>query len=74
MNGKLPSQDLSAWVGGHTGSTPNGSGKGEWEKLIPPLKEVSPLSLGEIGKEPLHFGKLFRKPCSCKLEYLMWMS
>ncbi|THH21414.1 hypothetical protein EW146_g123 [Bondarzewia mesenterica] len=52
VNGKLPSQDLSAWVGGRFVLSGD-SKKGEWEKLIPPLKEVSPLSLGEVAREPL---------------------
>ncbi|KAI0943540.1 hypothetical protein AcW1_002679 [Taiwanofungus camphoratus] len=38
VNGKLPSQDLSAWVRGRL----------DGPELIPPLKEISPLSLGEI--------------------------
>ncbi|KAI0329804.1 DNase I-like protein [Cubamyces sp. BRFM 1775] len=45
VNGKMPSQDLSAWVRGQMerpGST-----------FIPPLKEISPLSIGEVQKDPL---------------------
>lgn len=57
MNGKLPSQDLSPWVGGQpTPQVENdktdeaeGSLRG-WEKLIPPMKEVSPISLGDFGR------------------------
>ena len=45
MNGKMPSQDLSAWVRGQVGRS--GS------TFIPPLKEISPLSIGEVQKDPL---------------------
>ncbi|KAH9903242.1 DNase I-like protein [Cubamyces lactineus] len=45
VNGKMPSQDLSAWV------------RGQMERpgsaFIPPLKEISPLSIGEVQKDPL---------------------
>ncbi|OCH94661.1 DNase I-like protein [Obba rivulosa] len=40
VNGKMPSQDLSSWVGGHETGT----------SLIPPLKDFSPLSIGEVGR------------------------
>ncbi|KAL4243376.1 inositol 1,4,5-trisphosphate 5-phosphatase type II family protein [Abortiporus biennis] len=40
VNGKLPSQDLSPWVGGRNSARP----------MIPPLDDVSPLSIGDIGK------------------------
>ncbi|KAH9848135.1 DNase I-like protein [Lenzites betulinus] len=45
VNGKLPSQDLSAWVRRQMGR-PGSS-------LIPPLKAISPLSLGEVQKDPI---------------------
>ncbi|KAJ8488584.1 hypothetical protein ONZ51_g3464 [Trametes cubensis] len=45
VNGKMPSQDLSAWVRGQVGRS--GS------TFIPPLKEISPLSIGEVQKDPL---------------------
>ncbi|KAJ6457770.1 DNase I-like protein [Mycena vitilis] len=41
VNGNLPSQDLSSWVGGVV--NPN---------YIPPLQEISPLSMGEVVKNP----------------------
>ncbi|KAH9925009.1 DNase I-like protein [Epithele typhae] len=45
VNGTLPSQDLSAWVGGQVARpTPT---------IIPPLKEVSPLNMEEIIRSPL---------------------
>ncbi|VDB96528.1 unnamed protein product [Peniophora sp. CBMAI 1063] len=47
VNGKLPSQDLSAWVAGNEGPNNDAKGGDDWEKLIPPLKELSPLSLGD---------------------------
>ncbi|KAI0074264.1 DNase I-like protein [Panus rudis PR-1116 ss-1] len=43
VNGKLPSQDLSPWV-----RWDSSSGK---EHLIPPLQEISPLTIGESGKQ-----------------------
>ncbi|OBZ76964.1 Inositol polyphosphate 5-phosphatase OCRL-1 [Grifola frondosa] len=42
VNGKFPSQDLSAWLGHHSSIA----------KLIPPLKEMSPLSLREVVTGP----------------------
>ncbi|TFY66027.1 hypothetical protein EVG20_g5062 [Dentipellis fragilis] len=51
VNGKLPSQDLSSWVGWTPSSaTDKHDEKAEWDKLIPPMKELSPLSLGDVGK------------------------
>ncbi|EIM92905.1 DNase I-like protein [Stereum hirsutum FP-91666 SS1] len=57
VNGKLPSQDLSPWVGGQAtpqvenDKTDEAEGSlGGWEKLIPPMKEVSPISLGDFGR------------------------
>ncbi|KAH9933096.1 DNase I-like protein [Amylocystis lapponica] len=43
VNGKMPSQDLSAWVRGRPGLS----------GMIPPLKNISPLSLGEVVRNPL---------------------
>ena len=43
VNGKFPSQDLSAWVRGEVARPP--------AAFIPPLKEISPLSLGESQKK-----------------------
>ncbi|KAJ7880382.1 hypothetical protein B0H14DRAFT_1574544 [Mycena olivaceomarginata] len=45
VNGNLPSQDLSPWVGG------NGNGN-TTDPFIPPLKEISPFSIGEVAKNP----------------------
>ncbi|TBU57913.1 DNase I-like protein [Dichomitus squalens] len=45
VNGKLPSQDLSAWVRDQI-TLPASA-------LIPPLKEISPLSIGEDRKNPI---------------------
>ncbi|KZV67706.1 DNase I-like protein [Peniophora sp. CONT] len=47
VNGKLPSQDLSAWISGHGGPDDDTKGSEGWDKLIPPLQELSPLSLGD---------------------------
>ncbi|KAK6974368.1 inositol polyphosphate 5-phosphatase OCRL-1 [Favolaschia claudopus] len=44
VNGNLPSQDLSSWIGG-------GAAKGG-DILIPPLEEISPFSVGEVAKNP----------------------
>ncbi|KAJ7766342.1 DNase I-like protein [Mycena maculata] len=41
VNGNPPSQDLASWIGG-SASTYN----------IPPLKEISPFSVGEATKDP----------------------
>ncbi|KAI0752588.1 DNase I-like protein [Daedaleopsis nitida] len=45
VNGKFPSQDLSAWV---RREVPRPS-----SAFIPPLKEISPLSLGEHQADPI---------------------
>ncbi|KAJ7742592.1 DNase I-like protein [Mycena metata] len=45
VNGNLPSQDLSSWVGGS--AVTRGSGF-----TISPLKELSPLSIGDVTKDP----------------------
>ncbi|KAA1474554.1 DNase I-like protein [Dentipellis sp. KUC8613] len=51
VNGKLPSQDLSSWVGwSASSSTDKQDEQAVWDKLIPPLKELSPLSLGDVAK------------------------
>ncbi|KAI0258569.1 Endonuclease/exonuclease/phosphatase [Gloeopeniophorella convolvens] len=50
VNGKVPSQDLSTWLGG--GPLFLSEQEDEWERLIPPLKELSPLSLGDSNKPP----------------------
>ncbi|KAJ7023466.1 DNase I-like protein [Mycena alexandri] len=45
VNGNLPSQDLSSWVGGSSSQTPSSG-------FIAPLKELSPLSISEVAKDP----------------------
>lgn len=45
VNGKLPSQDLSAWVRGQFGRPTS--------RFIPPIKDFSPLSLGDGKKDPI---------------------
>ncbi|CDO76134.1 hypothetical protein BN946_scf184332.g4 [Trametes cinnabarina] len=47
VNGKMPSQDLSAWVRGQTERSASAPA------FIPPLKEISPLSIGEAQKNPV---------------------
>ncbi|KAL0579195.1 hypothetical protein V5O48_002817 [Marasmius crinis-equi] len=46
VNGKMPSQDLATWVRGASSGT-------RQESVLPPVKELSPLSLGESNKNPL---------------------
>lgn len=45
VNGKLPSQDLSAWV------------RGQFERpsstIIPPIQDFSPLSIGDGKRDPI---------------------
>lgn len=58
VNGKMPSQDLSPWVrrSVNLGDPNAGSGKGySWPEL-PPLKNMSPLSLGEVARNPFTWG------------------
>ncbi|KAJ7802539.1 DNase I-like protein [Mycena olivaceomarginata] len=45
VNGNLPSQDLSPWVGGNGNDNTS-------DPFIPPLKEISPFSIGEVAKNP----------------------
>ncbi|RDB17258.1 Inositol polyphosphate 5-phosphatase OCRL-1 [Hypsizygus marmoreus] len=45
VNGKLPSQDLASWVSGLAPAA-NAS------TTLPPVQQVSPLSLGEISRNP----------------------
>ncbi|KAF8816327.1 DNase I-like protein [Phlegmacium glaucopus] len=42
VNGKMPSQDLSAWIQGNTPFSPS----------LPPLQDLSPMSLGGILRNP----------------------
>ncbi|KAK0486312.1 DNase I-like protein [Armillaria novae-zelandiae] len=46
VNGKEPSQDLSSWIQGNDTNAHD-------LKTIPPLKDISPLSLGEVARNPL---------------------
>ncbi|KAI0049485.1 DNase I-like protein [Auriscalpium vulgare] len=55
-NGKLPTQDLATWIGATRGE------QEVWEQLIPPLKEISPLSLGEVGNKDLDSGATTPQP------------
>ncbi|KAJ7672386.1 DNase I-like protein [Mycena polygramma] len=50
VNGNLPSQDLSSWVGGVANTN-----------YIPPLQEISPLSMGEVVKNPFDSPSLGEK-------------
>lgn len=45
VNGKLPSQDLSAWV--------RGGPKLDPKNYIPPLDEISPFNVDEVTKNPM---------------------
>ncbi|KAJ3779009.1 DNase I-like protein [Lentinula raphanica] len=59
VNGKLPTQDLAVWVRGTT-STRAPNEKSVQHELLPAVKEVSPLSLGEVMKDPFeskHIGE-----------------
>lgn len=48
VNGKMPTQDLAAWVrGGNTTARLESS-----NDFLPAVKEISPLSLGEVVKDP----------------------
>ncbi|KAG7095842.1 hypothetical protein E1B28_006537 [Marasmius oreades] len=51
VNGKMPSQDLATWVNGH--NVVSGKDGVHASSLLPPVKEVSPLSLGDVNKNPL---------------------
>ena len=53
MNGKLSSQDLSIWVTGHGGPDDDAKRDEDWEKLIPPLKELSSFFLGDRGQSSI---------------------
>ncbi|KAJ7243583.1 Endonuclease/exonuclease/phosphatase [Mycena haematopus] len=44
VNGNPPSQDLSSWVGGNVNQTR--------DAFIPPLQNISPLSIGQVVKNP----------------------
>ncbi|KAJ3814924.1 DNase I-like protein [Lentinula aff. lateritia] len=48
VNGKMPTQDLAAWVRGGTTTARLESSNG----FLPAVKEISPLSLGEVVKDP----------------------
>ncbi|KAJ3741434.1 DNase I-like protein [Lentinula detonsa] len=50
VNGKMPTQDLAAWVRGSTKNAPNVASI--QHSLLPPVSEISPLSLGEVVKDP----------------------
>ncbi|KZT64220.1 DNase I-like protein [Daedalea quercina L-15889] len=46
VNGKMPTQDLSSWL----------RDGGIYGQFIPPLKEISPLSLSDLSQSPLSTG------------------
>ncbi|KAF9255983.1 DNase I-like protein [Marasmius fiardii PR-910] len=50
VNGKMPSQDLATWVNGRSVSSKYSDRGGS---TLPPVKEVSPLSIGDLDKNPL---------------------
>ncbi|KIK67887.1 hypothetical protein GYMLUDRAFT_155419 [Collybiopsis luxurians FD-317 M1] len=50
VNGKMPSQDLAAWIQGNPAVTQMKSTSGGGP--LPAVKQISPLSLGEIVKDP----------------------
>jgi hypothetical protein len=52
VNGKMPSQDLASWVGGRAvEKNEENQESQDVGKVIPPLKRLSSLSLGEIGAD-----------------------
>jgi phosphatidylinositol-bisphosphatase len=56
VNGKMPSQDLCAWVQGDgSGSTTVNAEKET--PVLQPVKNISPLSLGEVVKNPFTWSK-----------------
>lgn len=55
VNGKMPSQDLATWVRGSTvGKSPVEPG------FLPTVKEISPLSMGEVVKDPFESQGVFQ--------------
>ncbi len=63
VNGKFPSQDLSAWV---RREEPRTAAAASAFTGIPPLKEISPLSLGEHQKVPIE-GTISKYCLACLL-------
>jgi hypothetical protein len=59
VNGKMPSQDLASWVGGRSVEKNDANGKEDGERLLPPLRRLSSLSLGEIGTDSATINSLF---------------
>ncbi|PPQ69978.1 hypothetical protein CVT25_001530 [Psilocybe cyanescens] len=62
VNGKMPSQDLSAWIQGNssTKTRPDKfevdvTGGGGIAPSLPPLKTVSPISMGDAGMNPFNW-------------------
>ncbi|KAJ3502590.1 hypothetical protein NLJ89_g8815 [Agrocybe chaxingu] len=67
VNGKMPSQDLSAWVQGNTGYNKVVLNVSLEPPTLPLAKNMSPLSLGEVMRNP--FDWITRAPkSSSKLE------
>ncbi|KJA23929.1 hypothetical protein HYPSUDRAFT_136984 [Hypholoma sublateritium FD-334 SS-4] len=58
VNGKMPSQDLSPWVrrSVNLGDHNAGPGGGNSRPELPPMKNMSPLSLGGVARNPFNWG------------------
>lgn len=55
VNGKMPSQDLSSWVGGRSSIIAKDEDNKETDgRKLPPLKRLSSLSLGDFGNKSLN--------------------
>ena len=52
VNGKMPSQDLAAWVRGENDPGQRGTYASD-KPTLPPMKDISPLSMGEVVKNPI---------------------
>ncbi|KAK7021890.1 hypothetical protein VNI00_017179 [Paramarasmius palmivorus] len=52
VNGKMPSQDLAAWVRGDNDTGQRGTYASD-KPTLPPMKDISPLSMGEVVKNPI---------------------
>lgn len=64
VNGKAPSQDLSSWIQGNDTNVHD-------LKTIPPLKDISPLSMGEIARNPLDNAADVRCELTCQDRRIM---
>ncbi|PBK73998.1 DNase I-like protein [Armillaria solidipes] len=59
VNGKAPSQDLSSWIQGNDTNVHD-------LRTIPPLKDISPLSMGEVARNPLDSAADVRCELTCQ--------